>query len=417
VTIAGHISDALDFRDPKGVPLAVTRRGAAKKVTTMAYRVILISFLILWGGGQPLLADTNTQAAQSSTGKQVFVPGELVVRTHPEAPADEIKSLLLANGGTILQMNSAHGFYRVLAEDSPEKTAFSIQLRPSVLSARPNYVLAKFDGGSVTLYDLELMVERMIPAGRARFVEPKPRQELLSQVFYDKLFAKAGKDENLLDDPGVQMQIEEAVERTLARIYRARIDGPAITPQELAEYYEQNVEQFGAGGQIKGRSITVKTREEAKEILRLLEAGGDFATLAKERSTDSNSERGGTFSWVGRDKLPAPVAEKIFSLEVGQVSEIMEIPTGYFLIKVEDKRASERRPLSDVESLVRAKLERTRRKEALELRKKELLERYVGELHPEFLDAMNVNVTQEELTASLPKLNVILNSAIETPYE
>ena len=383
----------------------------------MTRRVILLASLLVWGGRQALLAESDTQAAQSSTGELVFVPGELVVRVRPEAPADDIESLVLANGGTILQMNAAHGFYRVLAEENLEKAAFSIQLHPSVLSTRPNYVLGEFNGGSITLYDLELMVERMIPAGRIRFVEPEPRKELLSQVLYDKLFAKAAKDENLLEDSNVQMQIQEAVDRTLSRIYRARIHGPAITPQALVEYYEKNAEQFAVGGQIKGRSITVKTREEAEEILRLLEAGSDFAMLAKEHSTDSNSERGGAFGWVSGDKLPASVAGKIFSLEVGQASEVLRIPSGYFLIKVEEKRTPERRPLSDVVNVVRMHLERSRREEAVELKKKELMERYVGELHPEFLEAMNIVVSQEELTASFPKLQVILNSALEAPYE
>ncbi len=83
----------------------------------------------------------------------------------------------------------------------------------------------------------------------------------------------------------------------------------------------------------------------AIEVKQRLDAGEDFATLAKEYSEDPGSAAaGGALGWFGREMMVAPFAEAAFALEPGQVSGPVQTDFGYHIIKVTAKdpaRASE----------------------------------------------------------------------------
>ncbi|WP_332694128.1 peptidylprolyl isomerase [Halalkalibacter lacteus] len=114
-------------------------------------------------------------------------------------------------------------------------------------------------------------------------------------------------------------------------------DGIEITEEEIRAYYEENEEQFGE--QIRASHILVEDEEIAAEVLEKIEAGEDFAELAKEYSTDPGSgARGGDLDFFGEGKMVAPFEEAAFSMEIGEISEPIESDFGFHIIKVTDQR-------------------------------------------------------------------------------
>jgi hypothetical protein len=177
-----------------------------------------------------------------------------------------------------------------------------------------------------------------------------PIVRMLADLWVDyTLLALAAAEDTTLAVVNMEKFTQEAREQQL--IWKLREQVVQVDTAFTDEQLQQRWATDGPGAEIRARHILLRIpadaqpaqREELRqqaEALRARAAGGeDFAALAREHSQDPGSAaRGGDLDYFGRGRMVAPFEEAAFALEPGQVSQVVESPFGYHVIKVEDRR-------------------------------------------------------------------------------
>ena len=90
--------------------------------------------------------------------------------------------------------------------------------------------------------------------------------------------------------------------------------------------------------QARASHILVKTEDQAKQIMKRLTDGEEFAAVAKRFSSCPSGKNGGDLGWFGKGMM-VPEFEKIaFEEEVGKIVGPVKTQFGYHVIKVTGKK-------------------------------------------------------------------------------
>ncbi len=159
--------------------------------------------------------------------------------------------------------------------------------------------------------------------------QPTPTFNIISEDALQTAYAEWLKT---LSD---QVGISEAQYRQIVRTFLLR----QKLQQALAEEVPTTAEH------VHVRHILVETEEEAQKVLERLEAGEDFAELAKELSKDPGSaENGGDLGFVPKGSFVAEFENAAFSLPVGEFSQPVKTAFGYHIIQVLERGERELSP-------------------------------------------------------------------------
>jgi foldase protein PrsA len=158
----------------------------------------------------------------------------------------------------------------------------------------------------------------------------KELDELITQYggedTFNQTLASSGLTmEDVEEDVKVNLQIEKLLESKIE-----------ITEEEMQTYFDENKDSFAQTKQVKASHILVEDEETAKEVKEKLDAGEDFAELAKEYSTDGSAESGGDLGFFGEGSMVAEFEEAAFSMKVDEISDPVKTEYGYHIIKVTD---------------------------------------------------------------------------------
>jgi peptidyl-prolyl cis-trans isomerase SurA len=140
-----------------------------------------------------------------------------------------------------------------------------------------------------------------------------------------------------------------------------------VGDSEVQSYYDRHMKS--ANVQMRASHIfiaipegadnaTVVEREKlARSLLARAQQGEDFAKLAREYSEDAGTRaEGGDLGFIGRDILPKPIEELVFSMHVGDIRGPVRADRGYHVIKLVDKRIKDAKPLAEVQDDIRIRL-------------------------------------------------------------
>jgi peptidyl-prolyl cis-trans isomerase D len=135
---------------------------------------------------------------------------------------------------------------------------------------------------------------------------------------------------------------------------RAKVTVPA---GDIDREYNNNLEQYSTPEQVRASHILLKTegkdeaavKAKAEELLKQARAGADFADLARKNSEDeASAKNGGDLDYFGKGRMVPEFDAAVFSMQPGQISDLVKTQYGYHIIKLVDKKAATTRPLAEV---------------------------------------------------------------------
>lgn len=200
-------------------------------------------------------------------------------------------------------------------------------------------VLAKVNGDPITNSQLDLAMSQWTdPSGNT---PPLTRAQALERLIQQRLLVKLGENLDVGDDLETQNRLRFTRDQLLAENSAKAFLTQAVSEAEVQDYYDNERRIRSEQIQIKARQIVTPDEATAREIIRRLDKGEAFATLALAFSLDRASrESGGDMGYLIRDMLDPLLSDKIFAAADGTRLEPFETPLGWHIVEVIGRRSA-----------------------------------------------------------------------------
>lgn len=155
-----------------------------------------------------------------------------------------------------------------------------------------------------------------------------------------------------------ELKAELAVSLLRSRVEQSIADKAEVGEQQAQEYYQANQEVFQESAGMKVSHILVDSEEKALEMIKKLQSGADFASLARENSTCPSKSQGGDLGVVNQDTpMVKEFLDAALALKVGQITEKpVKSEFGFHVIKATSLQAARSIPFEEAQSEIIAQL-------------------------------------------------------------
>ena len=159
------------------------------------------------------------------------------------------------------------------------------------------------------------------------------------EAFRDELDRMNLSEETLRSQIRKDLTVQQLVEKEI-------LANVSISEEDAKSFHGGHPELFRVREKVRASHILVRSeadadplsRDERKKklqtIKKRIEKGEDFASLAREFSQCPSAEKGGDLGYFEKGRMLKPFEDAAFSMKPGEVSDIVETPFGFHLIKV-----------------------------------------------------------------------------------
>src|SRR6204780_1840475 len=171
------------------------------------------------------------------------------------------------------------------------------------------------------------------------------RQNLKLEQLPQKLAADG------IDYPQYRAELKKEIARQILR-QRDVVQRIVVTPRELDQYLEHQKKTASAANEYNVAHILIAVAQDAKpaqlaqskklahDVDDRAHNGEDFGALAVSYSQSESALEGGSLGWRKGTELPTFLADVIGRMKPGDVSDVLQTPSGFHIVKLLDTRAA-----------------------------------------------------------------------------
>ena len=175
----------------------------------------------------------------------------------------------------------------------------------------------------------------------------------------------------------------------LQEVRRMEVDSKvSVSEPEIEERYRLHINDYTDPAKVRLREIVVRFDEtneieqgqKARQIRADIEQGADFAEVARMHSESGSREAGGDLGFFNDGELTESLATVAFSLNPGEISEIIRLEKAFYILRVEEAVEATTKELDDVRNEVADAIFQEKMTEQMERFVKQLRERAIVEV-------------------------------------
>lgn len=167
------------------------------------------------------------------------------------------------------------------------------------------------------------------------------------------------------DQNKAQFAVPESVDIEYVVLSPESYKNIKASEEDIKTFYEQNLQRFSTPEQRRASHILIavdakkddaQAKKEADELYKQLQAEpAKFAELAKTKSADPGSARqGGDLGFFQKGMMVPEFEKAVFSGKKGDLVAPVKTQFGYHIIRIDDIKAAQAKPLNDVRGEIEA---------------------------------------------------------------
>jgi len=295
-----------------------------------------------------ILLLVQTTAALSEEKAAPEKKGTTMEQASPGTVLAKVNGVAITRGDRdrALQEILAQGGGRGGQQPTPEMMP---QMENAALDQLINIEVLYQKGKKLTVKDLEQKVDEKVGQTRKQFP---------SQADFEKALKGANITENKLKDLARRNIV---IDNLMQKEVFSKI---TVTEADAKKFYDDNPDKFKMPERTQASHILIsadqkatpedkkKAKEKAEAIRKRVAKGEDFAAVAKAESNCPSAAKGGDLGYFGKGQMVPEFEKAAAALKLGELSDVVESPFGYHIIKVMDRKPADTVKFAEVKDKI-----------------------------------------------------------------
>lgn len=245
-------------------------------------------------------------------------------------------------------------------------------------------ILATVNGKEIKSSAIDKYIKNLGNQSAQKFDTQQNRDKILQELIQQELLYADAIDNHYDEDEEFLTRLDE-IEAEMLKQYAAYrlLKTVTITDEEVEDYYKENRTNFFRDTSFRASHILVKDEQTANKVKEELDNGLSFEQAVQKYSLCPSKQKQGDLGFFLKGRMVKEFEDKVFEMEVGQISEPVKTQYGYHIIKLTDKKEPGIMPLEIIKDNLKINLMKAKQNYFYNKKIQELKSKYTVEMRVE----------------------------------